>query len=130
MTRETTVLPPADSGGLDAAERMLRGEETVQLSDGHISVALPPELRALLADVVRAMRRGQAVTVAPVSQQLTTQQAADLPGLSRPTLIKLLEAGRIPHETPGRHRRLRMKTFALSAIWDTHGPAGPGRAHC
>lgn len=108
MTRETTVLPTADSGELDAAEHMLRGDRTVQLSDGRTSVALPLELRALLADVVRAMRRGQAVTVAPVSQQLTTQQAADLLGISRPTLVKLLEAGRIPYETPGRHRRLRL----------------------
>jgi excisionase family DNA binding protein len=56
-------------------------------------VALPPELKELLGEVVRAMRRGQAVTLAPLSQQLTTQEAADLLGISRPRLIKLLEEG-------------------------------------
>lgn len=70
---------------------------------------VPAELRAVLVDVVRAMRRGQGVTVAPLSQQLTTQQAADLLGISRPTLVKLLESGQIPFRTPGRHRRVLLQ---------------------
>lgn len=108
MSRETTVMPAQDSALLDAAEALLGDEAPVSLTGGTKSVPLPPELRELLAEVVRAMRRGQAVSFAPLSQQLTTQQAADLLGISRPTLIKLLQQGRIPFETPGRHRRLRL----------------------
>jgi excisionase family DNA binding protein len=108
VSRETTVLPARDTGLLDAAEALLRSEGEVALEAAGQSVALPPELRQLLADVVKTMRRGQAVTLAPLGQQLTTQEAADLLGISRPTLIKLLEQGRIPYETPGRHRRLRL----------------------
>lgn len=108
MTRETTVLPGQDSALLDAVGAALQEQAPATLTVGDSSVPLPPELRSVLADVVRAMRRGQAVTFAPMSQQLTTQQAADLIGVSRPTLIKLLESGRIPYETPGRHRRLRL----------------------
>ena len=108
MSRDTTVLPAQDSTLLDAAEALLRQPDEVSLTSGGSTVPLPPELRQLLADVVHAMRRGQAVSVAPVGQQLTTQQAADLLGISRPTLIKFLEAGRIPYDTPGRHRRLRL----------------------
>lgn len=52
------------------------------------------------------MRGGQALTIAPLNQQLTTQEAADLIGISRPTLIKLLNEGAIPYEQPSRHRRL------------------------
>lgn len=103
-----TILPSADTHALTLAETVLGSGHDVLLTDGMSLVPLPPELRALLADVVRAMRRGQAVTVAPLSQQLTTQQAADLLGVSRPTLVKLLEAGAMPYQTPGRHRRLRL----------------------
>ena len=54
------------------------------------------------------MRRGQAITIAPHAMRLTTQEAADLLGISRPTLIKLLIDGKIPYETPNRHRRIRL----------------------
>ncbi len=109
MSRETTVLPTQDTDLLDAAELLLKHVGQVSLVAEDHAVALPPELRDLLAEVVRTMRRGQAVTLAPLGQQLTTQQAADLLGVSRPTLVKFLEAGRIPYETPGRHRRLRLR---------------------
>jgi excisionase family DNA binding protein len=40
--------------------------------------------------------------------RLTTHEAADVLGVSRPTLIKLLEQERIPYETPHLHRRIRL----------------------
>ncbi|HJC61492.1 MAG TPA: helix-turn-helix domain-containing protein [Candidatus Dietzia intestinigallinarum] len=53
-------------------------------------------MNAILTQVVAAMRAGKAITVTPQAQSLTTQQAADLLGVSRPTLIKLIEAGELP----------------------------------
>ncbi len=67
---------------------------------------LPPEVFDVLRDVVKAMADGQAVTIAPVHQRLTTQEAAGLLGVSRPTLVKLLDGGEIAYEQPGRHRRV------------------------
>jgi excisionase family DNA binding protein len=107
-THEQTVLPVRDTGFLDAAQTVLAtGHVTLTGEDGD-TVQVPEELRSVLASIVNAMRRGQAVTFAPLGQRLTTQQAADLLGVSRPTLIKLLETGAIPFETPGRHRRIRL----------------------
>ncbi|OQO92024.1 hypothetical protein B1813_07020 [Saccharomonospora piscinae] len=72
-------------------------------------VALPEELYRVLRQVVAALRNGMAVTVAPQTQTLTTQQAADLLGVSRPTLIRLLDHGEISFERAGTHRRIGLR---------------------
>jgi excisionase family DNA binding protein len=72
-------------------------------------VELPANVYLVLRQVVEAMRCGLAVTVVPQTQTLTTQQAADLLGVSRPTLIRLLDDGRIPFERVGSHRRLVLR---------------------
>ena len=69
---------------------------------------LPRAVYEVLSQVITAMRAGRAITVAPLAQRLTTQEAADLLGISRPTMIKLLDDGKLPFEQPGRHRRIRL----------------------
>jgi excisionase family DNA binding protein len=84
----------------------------------HCRTLLPAEcagghLDERLAEVTRDMRtaleRGYAVTVVTHEATLTTQEAADVLGVSRPTLVRLLEQGHIPYEQPGRHRRVRLR---------------------
>lgn len=72
-------------------------------------VELPFEVYRVLQKVVDALQQGLAVTVAPLTQSLTTQQAADLLGVSRPTVIKLLDEGKIPFERVGTHRRVLLR---------------------
>jgi len=67
---------------------------------------IPPSIYRVLAAAVAAMARGNAVAIVPVHHELTTQQAADLLGVSRPYLVKLLDAGDIPHHKTGSHRRV------------------------
>ncbi len=109
-TPERTVLPPIES--LDALVAALRqpGAEpaTTLLGPNGEQLVLPPEVLEVLRDVVEAMASGQAVTIAPVHQRLTTQETAELLGVSRPTVVKLLESGEIAFEQPGRHRRVRL----------------------
>ena len=69
-------------------------------------VQLPEEIYQVLVQVVEAMKKGMAVTVVPQAVMLTTQEAANIIGVSRPTLISLLEKGLIEYELVGRHRRI------------------------
>jgi excisionase family DNA binding protein len=76
--------------------------------DGRVR-RIPAELFEVLEQVADALAAGSGVTVAPNDMQMTTQQAADFLGVSRPTLIKYLEHGDIAHEKRGRHRRVLLR---------------------
>lgn len=112
-TIRRTVLPPADLDPVLDLSRFLDHltEPAALLGPDGQTVPLPIEAFDVLIEVARAMRLGKAITVAPVDQLLTTQEAADFLGISRPTLIKLLESDEIPYTRPGagRHRRIRLE---------------------
>ena len=58
-------------------------------------------LKALIA-----LSEGRAISITPLSTRLTTQQAADFLGISRPTLVRLLDRDEIPYSRPRRHRQV------------------------
>jgi excisionase family DNA binding protein len=107
MTRRTVTLPPRDHDAVATVGRVLSHVPAARLvgPDGD-TVTLPAEVHDVLVEVVAAMEAGQAITVAPVSQVLTTGQAAELLGVSRPTLVKMLDEHLIPYDRPNRHRHL------------------------
>jgi excisionase family DNA binding protein len=74
-------------------------------------ITLTPWLSGLLMDLLRHIGKGDAVTLVPVSQMLTTQQAADILNVSRPFLISLLEKNELPYELVGRHRRIKAENL-------------------
>lgn len=70
---------------------------------------LPKPVYELLVKVASAMREGKVITLVPETQELTTQAAANLLGVSRPHVVKLIEEGQLPCHKVGAHRRIRMK---------------------
>jgi excisionase family DNA binding protein len=108
--RERTVLPPDDPADL---ARLARGLTDVKSParaklvgpDGS-QIDIPEDLYGVLRDVVNALSQGMAISIAPHNTMLTTQEAADLLNISRPTLVRLLTDGEIPYTMRGRHRRV------------------------
>jgi excisionase family DNA binding protein len=79
---------------------------SVHIPETGEQVELPASAVRLLIDLLASMAEGNAVTLIPIHAELTTQQAADLLGVSRPFLIKQLEEQVIPHRRVGTHRRI------------------------
>ena len=74
--------------------------------DGTTTIVVPSVAFGFFVDVLTELANGNAVTVAPVSAELTTQQAADLLNVSRPFLLKLLDERAIPYRRVGNRRKL------------------------
>lgn len=92
-----------------AVEALKRRAGAARVSvGGGRSAALPGPAFALLLEVLEQMARGHVVAVTPLEAELSTQEAADILGVSRPHLVKLLEAGALPFRLVGSHRRVRL----------------------
>jgi excisionase family DNA binding protein len=104
-----TVLPPTkDAPGLASLATALQTPAAALVGPDGTQTPLPEEVYRVLRSVVDAMSQGLAITIAPHNTQLTTQEAADLLGISRPTLVRLLEDGEITFQRRGRHRRVML----------------------
>lgn len=111
------TYPPEPGDSLGAVEALLAAHDhTDPLTPGQHyllstpgsgqGVELPGQVLAVLRQVVGAMNAGQAVAVVPVAESVSTTQAAALLGVSRPTVVKLLEQGAMAYEQVRSHRRI------------------------
>ena len=73
---------------------------------GSAQIDVPSSVRDVLTRIADVLASGRGVAIVPVDRELTTTEAAGLLGISRPTLIKLLEAGEIDYSRPNSSRRI------------------------
>lgn len=107
MLREPVTIPSSEQDQLRELNRLLQLRSCVNSSRRKRAYriagdGLSPPQRYRPG---HAARPG-AVMLVPEKQHLTTQRAADMLGVSRPHLIKLLHDGDLPYHTVGSHRRV------------------------
>lgn len=115
-TEAVTVIPenPAELAsvvGFLASHERIRGwgaspSYALVGVDEHDRIELPRSVHEALTKIVAALHAGKAVTIAPQTMKLTTQQAADLLGVSRPTVVRLITDDTLPAERIGNRHRL------------------------
>jgi excisionase family DNA binding protein len=106
------VIPSAEDVELarESCRRLtpfLEGNLRLEVAEQHIEVELPGIAVNLLVRALSELAEGRAVTLVPIDSELTTQQAADHLGVSRPFLVQLLERGELPFRKVGAHRRVQ-----------------------
>ena len=69
-------------------------------------LVLPGHVLQILLDVLSEISKGNAISLIPHHQEVSTQEAASLLNVSRPFLVGLLEKGEIPFRKVGAHRRV------------------------
>ncbi len=96
--------------------------ELVDKNQQRVVVELPTFALRILGDILSELASGNAVRLVTIHSELTTQEGADILNVSRPHLVKLLEAGQLPHTKTGSHRRIKLAD--LMAYKDQRDQAG------
>ena len=104
--KKTELVSATVRNAAGRALARLRAGGVLVVEGGHERIDLPVPVARKVAVLLAAYAEGQSPSVLAPHDDLTTQQAADLLGLSRPTVVKMMDEGRLPYQKPGAHRRV------------------------
>jgi excisionase family DNA binding protein len=93
----------------DLYRSLLGAEAAVLIGPDQVKHELPESVHRVLVDILSQMQEGKAVAIVPLMQELTTKRAADILGVSRQYLVRLLDEGKIRYHRTGTHRRIYLK---------------------
>lgn len=108
-TAQAIQIAPGEQE-IEQAHRLYRtllqkGIATLIGPDG-TRIDLPPSIHLILMRVLEEMQEGKAIAVLPLAEELSTQAAADLLGISRQFFVQECEAHKLPFYYAGTHRRV------------------------
>lgn len=108
-------LTPDDVAMVSAAQRMImealdhgRASRISLVSDegSTPSVSVPPQVLKFLGQVLGLISQRRPIMLMPQKQELSTVEVANVLNVSRPFVIKEIDAGRLKHRKVGSHRRV------------------------
>ena len=91
---------------LAAAGVAVRRGEPLVLAAGGEAHELPSGVGELLLRLLEGAASGRSIEITTLPDEMTTGQAADLLGVSRPTVVALVDGGAIAGRKVGTHRRV------------------------
>ncbi len=115
MVRDAITIQPEDAAELHVVSKLLRRGSLTLVGPAGEHATLPAPLQDLLKDIVQNLEKGRSLVLLPEEQQVTSQRAAELLGMSRPYLIQLLNAGEMPCHLVGKHRRIALRDVVAYA---------------
>lgn len=112
FARHTGSVNTFETFDLDEADRkalVALGDENdpLVLRAGDHDITLPPSASYAVTRLLANLASGASVHLLTEDDELTTQQAADILGLSRTYVVRLIDQASLPAHMVGTHRRLR-----------------------
>ena len=109
LSAEDIALARLSSQELSAVMEINGEAQPLSVVDksGHTHVVqVPSSALQLMIEILTQLGQGNSVSITPIHAELTTQEAADMLGMSRPTLINLLDAEKMPYSRRGNRRKV------------------------
>ena len=107
------ALEPEDVGQFHEVERLFQlfsepGKPALVDAFGH-KIEMPEQLYHVMRVILQTLLEGRGINIIPKDEQLTTQAAANMLGVSRPYFVEqLLKTGKIPYTYANSHRRIAL----------------------
>ncbi len=109
MSTDQISIPSGGQGQLRALRALLLRGEVTFTGENNEQQSLAAPVRDALVRILTHIQEGQAITIMPMGHELSSQDAADLLGVSRQYMVRLLEEGKLPLHKAGTHRRIYLQ---------------------
>ncbi|HJT15625.1 MAG TPA: helix-turn-helix domain-containing protein [Dongiaceae bacterium] len=110
------TVPPADlergRGGMDLLDRA-KPSDRIEIGIVHKDgteerVRMPASIGTAIRDLLRTLRTSNRVAVIGESEELSPEEAGKILGISRPLVVRKMDAGKLPFRYVGAHRRCKL----------------------